>query len=51
MAEMDWAQQGQSHDALVVSFRPKNHQLDLGAAYNSTAENIIQLVIQTIGRG
>jgi hypothetical protein len=42
IAEMDWAQQGQSHDALVVSFHPENHQLDLGAAYNSTAENIIQ---------
>ncbi|MBS7231365.1 alginate export family protein [Flavobacterium psychroterrae] len=42
MGEMDWAQQGQSHDALMVSFHPKNHQLDMGIAYNSTAENNVQ---------
>jgi hypothetical protein len=42
MGEMDWAQQGQSHDALLVSFHPKNHQLDMGLAYNSTAENTFQ---------
>lgn len=39
--EIDWAQQGQSHDAAVISFRPKNHQLDLGFAVNSNAENLI----------
>ncbi|OMQ11673.1 alginate export family protein [[Flexibacter] sp. ATCC 35103] len=42
MGEMDWGQQGQSHDALLVSFHPKNHQLDMGLAYNSTAENTFQ---------
>lgn len=42
MGEMDWAQQGQSHDALMVSFHPKNHQLDVGIAYNSNAENTFQ---------
>ncbi len=42
MGEMDWAQQAQSHDALMVSFHPKNHQLDMGLAYNSNAENTIQ---------
>lgn len=42
MGEMDWAQQAQSHDAFTVTFHPENHQLDLGAAYNSTAENIIE---------
>jgi hypothetical protein len=42
MGDQDWAQQGQSHDALMFSFHPKNHQLDLGGAYNSTNENIIQ---------
>ena len=42
MGEMDWAQQGQSHDALMVSFHPKNHQLDMGIAYNSNAENTFQ---------
>jgi hypothetical protein len=42
MGEVDWAQQGQSHDALLVSFNPENQKLDLGFAYNSNAENIIQ---------
>ena len=42
MGEQDWGQQAQSHDALVVTFRPKNQQLDLGAAYNSDAENTFQ---------
>lgn len=40
--EIDWAQQGQSHDAAVFSFHPKNHQLDLGVAFNSAAENLIE---------
>ena len=35
--EIDWAQQGQSHDAAVFSFHPKNHQLDLGMAFNSAS--------------
>ncbi|MBF7092436.1 alginate export family protein [Flavobacterium sp. ALJ2] len=42
MGEIDWLQQGQSHDALMVSFHPKNHQLDMGLAYNSDAENNFQ---------
>jgi len=42
LGEMDWAQQAQSHDALMISFHPKNHQLDMGFAYNSTAENTFQ---------
>ncbi|MEO8533099.1 MAG: alginate export family protein [Flavobacterium sp.] len=42
MGEIDWLQQGQSHDAVLVTFHPENQQLDLGAAYNSTAENTIQ---------
>lgn len=42
MGEIDWLQQGQSHDALLVSFHPKNHQLDMGLAYNSDAENTFQ---------
>ena len=42
MGEQDWGQQAQSHDAFLVTFHPKNHQLDLGAAYNSTAENVVQ---------
>jgi len=41
LGEIDWAQQGQSHDAAVISFHPKNHQLDLGFALNADAENVV----------
>ncbi|MFV8270047.1 alginate export family protein [Flavobacterium sp. GT2N3] len=40
--EIDWAQQGQSHDAAVFSFHSNNHQLDLGLALNATAENLLE---------
>lgn len=40
--EIDWAQQGQSHDAAVIRFHPKNHQLDLGFALNANAENVLE---------
>ena len=40
LGEIDWAQQGQSHDAAMISFHPKNHQLDLGFALNANAENL-----------
>lgn len=40
--EIDWAQQGQSHDAAVITFHPKNHQLDLGFALNANAENVLE---------
>jgi hypothetical protein len=39
--EIDWAQQGQSHDAAVFSFHPKNHQLDLGFALNADKEDLL----------
>ena len=39
--EIDWAQQGQSHDAVVLTFKPTNNQLDLGFAFNANAENVI----------
>ena len=42
MGEVDWAQQGQSHDAALFSFHPKNHQLDLGLAMNANAENLVE---------
>ena len=42
LGEMDWAQQGQSHDALTVSFHNETQKLDFGGAYNSTAENVVQ---------
>ena len=41
LGEIDWAQQGQSHDAAVITFHPKNHQLDLGFALNANAENLL----------
>lgn len=41
LGEVDWAQQGQSHDAAVLSFHPKNHQLDFGVALNANAENLV----------
>ena len=40
--EIDWAQQGQSHDAAVFSIVPKKHKIDIGAALNSDAETLIQ---------
>ena len=39
--EIDWTQQGQSHDAVVFSFHPKNHKLDLGFALNADKENLV----------
>ncbi|MDQ8013569.1 MAG: alginate export family protein [Flavobacterium nitrogenifigens] len=39
---LDWAQQGQSHDALIVSFHNETQKLDFGGAYNSDAENLVQ---------
>jgi len=42
MGEIDWLQQGQSHDAALISFHPENNQLDLGVALNANAENLIE---------
>ena len=39
--EVDWAQQGQSHDAALLVWLPrKNQRLDLGFALNSDNENL-----------
>lgn len=40
--EIDWAQQGQSHDAAVIRFHQTNHHLDLGFALNANAENLLE---------
>ena len=41
LGEIDWSQQGQSHDAALITFHPKKHQLDLGIALNANAENLL----------
>jgi hypothetical protein len=38
--EIDWIQQGQSHDALVVMYKKGKSQLDLGGALNADAEGL-----------
>lgn len=41
---LDWAQQGQSHDALLISMLPgANQQLDMGFAMNAEAATLIDL--------
>ncbi|MNQ46418.1 hypothetical protein D3C85_602320 [compost metagenome] len=42
LGEQDWGQQAQSHDALTLSYHTETQKLDLGGAYNSTAENVLQ---------
>jgi len=41
LGEIDWAQQGQSHDAAVISFQKNSDKLDLGFALNANAENLV----------
>ena len=44
LGEVNWAQQGQSHDAFRISWRPAdNHRLDLAFAYNAEAESLFQI--------
>lgn len=38
--EIDWIQQGQSHDALVATYKKSNNQLDLGVALNADVEGL-----------
>ncbi|MHA6280070.1 alginate export family protein [Salinimicrobium sp. CAU 1759] len=41
---LDWAQQGQSHDAALFTWLPAlDHRLDLGAAYNASAETLTRV--------
>lgn len=45
--EVDWAQQGQSHDAVLLSWIPKeNQRMDLGFALNSDQENLFDTPYQ-----
>ncbi|NJW51558.1 alginate export family protein [Salinimicrobium oceani] len=44
LGEVDWAQQAQSHDAALLSWwLAGNHRLDVGAAYNSSAETVARI--------
>lgn len=41
--EIDWLQQGQSHDAALVTYKNMKNQLDLGLAYNANTETDIKV--------
>lgn len=43
MGEIDWAQQGQSHDAAVIKFAKNGKSLDVGASLSSNAENTAKM--------
>ena len=45
--EIDWLQQGQSHDAAVVSYKKGKHQLDFGAALNADSEDLFRNLYAT----
>ena len=45
--EIDWLQQGQSHDAAIVSYKKGKHQLDLGAALNADSEDLFRNLYTT----
>lgn len=38
---LDWAQQGQSHDAALVTYKNKKNKLDIAIAYNANGETDI----------
>jgi hypothetical protein len=38
MGGIDWLQQGQSHDAVLVTNKKNNYQLDFGVALNNNNE-------------
>jgi hypothetical protein len=41
LGEVDWAQQAQSHDAALVTYKNKKSQLDVALAYNANGETDI----------
>lgn len=47
MGAIDWAQQGQSHDAALITFNTKKHQLDVGFAVNSDSEKLYKELYTT----
>jgi hypothetical protein len=42
MGGIDWIQQGQSHDAALLTYKTAKNQLDLGFAHNANAENLLE---------
>ena len=42
MGGIDWLQQGQSHDAFLITNKKKNYQLDFGAAFNNINEALYE---------
>lgn len=44
---LDWAQQGQSHDALVVHYLKDKMKIDFGAAISNGAENLVETAYTT----
>lgn len=42
MGGIDWIQQGQSHDAALITYKDKKNQVDLGFAHNANAENLLE---------
>ena len=44
---LDWAQQGQSHDALVVHYAKDKMQMDFGGAISNGGENLVETLYTT----
>ncbi|MGL5112330.1 MAG: alginate export family protein [Flavobacterium sp.] len=42
MGGIDWLQQGQSHDAALITYKKGKSHLDLGFALNANAENLVE---------
>jgi len=42
MGGIDWLQQGQSHDAALITYKKGKSHLDMGFALNSNAENLVE---------
>lgn len=47
LGNVDWAQQGRSHDAAVLKYEPSTIKLHLGAAYNQDKEALTGNVLTT----
>jgi len=47
MGGIDWIQQAQAHDAALITFNNKKHQLDLGFALNTDGEKLYKELYTT----